>query len=321
VSVIVPVRNRRELLIRLLDGLDNQSFRDFETVVVDDGSADGSDLEAAARVVAGRKVVLLRSGGSGAVAARCLGVKGSSGEILAFTDSDCVPDVEWLSEGVRAIDSGADLVNGRTVPERELGPFERSHASGEEGLYPTSNMFFRRSAYERFGGFDREAESLLGFRLNERARGTGFGEDTILAWRMIRAGAPHAYAPSARVVHHVFPPDLVETFSRVAQTAAFPALVREVPELRGTPLIKAGVFLGSRRRVPWYACALALAFGRPKVAAAAAGVWAARRARDLRRGPAPWPASLRWLPAEMAFDACMGTALVVGSVRARSVVL
>jgi glycosyltransferase involved in cell wall biosynthesis len=42
VSVIIPVRDRRDLLGRTLDALDRQEFRDFEVIVADDGSADGS---------------------------------------------------------------------------------------------------------------------------------------------------------------------------------------------------------------------------------------------------------------------------------------
>src|SRR5436190_6903506 len=154
VSVIVPVRNRRDLLADLLAGLGQQTYTNFEAIVVDDGSTDGADELAADTTIAGRRVRLLRANGAGAVAARLLGVAESRAEILAFTDSDCVPSPGWLQAGVAAIDRGADMANGLTRPARPVGPLERSVASGEEGLYPTCNMFYRRTAYDDAGAFD-----------------------------------------------------------------------------------------------------------------------------------------------------------------------
>lgn len=320
VSVVVPVRNRRDLLGKLLDALDSQTWRDFEVIVVDDGSTDGADQLAAERTVAGRAVRLLRSGGAGAVRARTIGVEHARGDILAFTDSDCFPLPDWLACGVKAIDSGADLVNGATQPDRPVGPLERSLASASEGLYPTANMFFRRSAFDAVGGFDVDAGTRLGFRHNERARGTGFGEDTILAWRMIRAGFRVEHAPDAEVRHHVFPADLVEWLSRGWQTAAFPQLVAEVPELRGT-IMHRGVLFGDRNRVPFYATASALVLRRRGLVAITATWWVLERLRAMRRAPDPWSRKLPLLPADLLLDAVMGVAMVAGSVRARTLVL
>src|SRR3546814_7426509 len=61
VSVVIPVKDRRDLLKRALAALDRQSFRDFEVIVVDDGSTDGADQLAAATTVAGRPVRQLGS--------------------------------------------------------------------------------------------------------------------------------------------------------------------------------------------------------------------------------------------------------------------
>ena len=115
-SVVVPVKNRRDLLVALLDALDDQTFDDFEVVVVDDGSTDGADVSASRASVRGRPVRLLRNDGSGAVDARRTGVRASTSQFVAFTDSDCRPHPEWIARGVAALHQGADLVNGRTVP-------------------------------------------------------------------------------------------------------------------------------------------------------------------------------------------------------------
>jgi hypothetical protein len=181
-------------------------------------------------------------------------------------------------------------------------------------------MFFLRGVYEEHGGFDAEAAVRLRFRFNERARGTGFGEDTILAWKAIRAGVPHIHVPEAVVEHHVFPPDPIEWLSRGIQMAAFPALVREVPELRETLLVR-GFYLRPRNRIPIYMLIAAAAIKKRRPAQLAAGLWVLTTLRELRRVEGRWPRNIVWLPAEMALDALVSVALIAGSARARTVVL
>jgi cellulose synthase/poly-beta-1,6-N-acetylglucosamine synthase-like glycosyltransferase len=319
VSVIIPVKDRRELLALALDGLAAQTYDDFEVVVVDDGSTDGSGELAAARTIAGRPVRVVPGGGRGAVRAREAGVAAARGDVLAFTDSDCVPSPRWLELAVAAIDAGADGANGRTAPARPPRPFERTMGSGTEGLYPTCNVLYRRAALDAAGGFDAEAGARWGFRLDRRSRGDGFGEDTLLAWRVLRAGGRIEYVPDALVSHAVLPPDVPELVSRTLRAAAFPALVREVPELRRT-LLRHGWQLG-RTRVPLYALVVAVLLRRPLLVLAAAAWWVGLRAVELRRAPVGWPQRAAALPGELGVDVLTGAALVAGSAAARRVVL
>lgn len=313
VSVVVPVRDRRAMLTDLLDALDAQTFTDVEVVVVDDGSSDGS-----AEVAEARGVRVLRGDGEGAVAARQLGVKAARGEILAFTDSDCIPEPAWLEAGVDAVDAGADVVQGHTRAARRRGLLERSLWVEDDGLYETCNVFYRRSAFDAAGGFDGSLADRYGFRPGDRARGLGFGEDTLLGWRVRRAGVA-AYAPDAVVAHAVFPPDVRDQLSRTLQAGAFPALVREVPELRGT-FLRHGVLLGGLR-VPLYLAVLAAVLRRPGVAAVALAWWVASHWRAARTREPSHLRCLKALPVLLATDALTGAALVVGSARSRSVVL
>jgi glycosyltransferase involved in cell wall biosynthesis len=320
VSVIVPVRDRRDLLGALLRALEGQTFRDFEVVIVDDGSQDGSGDYAEAHIVADRRVRVVRGPEQGAVAARQVGVEAAAGNVLAFTDSDCAPDPGWLAAAVGAIDDGAAVVNGRTQPARPLRPLERSMGSSDEGLYPTCNVFYQRAVFEAAGGFDGSAASRLGFRVNERARGLGFGEDTLLAWRVRRDGVETRYVPDAVVYHHVFPADFTEWLSRCWMVAAFPALVAEVPELRSS-LVRRGVLFGGRTRVPMYATAGALLLRNRAAVGLAAAWWAWTRLRELRTTGAPLGEQLVALPKEMVLDVVTGAALITGSVRARTPLL
>jgi glycosyltransferase involved in cell wall biosynthesis len=307
------------LLRRLLDGLAAQTLADHEVIVVDDGSDDGSPEEALLEGQRGRPVRLLRNPGRGPYEARQAGVEASSSPYLAFTDSDCVPQPKWLEVGVNALEAGADVVNGRTVPERPPAPLERSMFSGEEGLYPTCNVFYRRAAFEAVGGF-RESPADRTFSSGTTARAWGFGQDTVLAWRVRRAGRA-AYAAEAVVEHHVFPPDLRDTLFRTRMLIGFPALFREVPELRGYPLARQGILLNTNNRLPVYAAAVSLLVSRPKLAAVSSVWWLWARVQDVRRQPGSRGWRLATIPLQMGFDVVATAELLIGSVRAKTVVL
>ena len=88
VSVIIPTYNRRDLVQRALQSVFAQTYRDFEIVVIDDGSTD--DTRA---VVEGReRVRYLFQENAGPASARNLGIRKALGEMIAFLDSD---DVWW----------------------------------------------------------------------------------------------------------------------------------------------------------------------------------------------------------------------------------
>jgi glycosyltransferase involved in cell wall biosynthesis len=298
--------------------LDAQTYIDFEAVVVDDGSIDGTLPYLRDRQDRHSWLRVVEAGGAGAIEARRLGVASARGEILAFTDSDCQPQPNWLQAGVKAVDEGAHLVNGVTRPPRPLEPFERSVSSADEGLYPSCNLFVTRQAYEQVGGFDSDAHRRIGFRLGGAKR-LGFGEDTIFAWRIRRLGLPVSFVPEAVVEHQIHVPDVGETLWREVLAGAFPALVREVPELRGTGLLRHGLLLGSGRRVPFYSTAVCLIARQRRLAVLATVWWALSRWRDLRRTQLRRQIAL--IPAEMAMDVVTGSVLVAGSVQCRTPVL
>lgn len=311
VSVVVPVRDRCEFLGGLFDALDRQTFTDFEVVIVDDGSTDGSGDAARTATCAGRAVRVVQTEGRGAVAARTAGVAVAAGEILAFTDSDCLPERGWLEAAVAAIDRGAELVAGPTLPERPPKRLERTvWVDHDDGLYPTCNVVYRRSAFDAAGGFDPTVARRYGFRHGAALRGLGFGEDTVLAWKVRRSGRA-VFSPDAVVGHRVLPPDGADALRRAWAAGGFCGLVRDVPELRSTLGLKGGVILGRPTRIPLYGAVLALAVRRYRLAAVLVTLWVGLVARRERR----------FAPRALAVDAVTAASLVVGSIRSRSLVL
>ena len=320
VSVIVPVRNRRALLRRLLDALAVQTYTDFEVLVVDDGSSDGTPEEATAERNPSLTVRCIANEGAGASAGRNTGAAAARAEILAFTDSDCVPAPGWLAAGVAAVDDGADLVNGATRPRHPVGLLERTVQSGGEGLYPTCNVFYRRAAFEKAGGFDPDTWRRLGFGSGSRSRGSGVGEDTLLAWAVRRDGRA-VFEPTAVVEHEVSRPSLLDAVRHTTWMRAFPSLVHEVPELRSMPLLRQRVFLAERTRVPIYVLAAAVAARRRRMAAAAVLSWLAMQAPAVARAPGPLHRKLVALPRLFVLDTVAAGSLVAGSVCSRTLVL
>ena len=316
-SVVVPTKDRRQYLRQLLDALAAQTLVDHEVIVVDDASSDGSAEEVEADARAGRPVHLVHGGGRGAVEARTTGVGKAAAELLAFTDDDCIPHPGWLAAGVAALEAGADVVQGATHPHGAVRPLDRTiSVDRHDGLYNTCNVFYRRAAYDAAGGF-APAGATLGYRPGRAAEGLGFGEDALLGWRVRRCGSA-TFAPDAVVEHHVFPPDPVDALRRAWMTGAFPALVREIPELRETALAHR-YFLGTTR-IPLYAAVVAAAARRPRLAGACAGMWMGMHARSIRP-----VGSLRrrvlGLVGELGLDVVTAAALLSGSARARRVVL
>lgn len=233
VSVIVPARNASALLARALDGLAAGDPSPLaEVVVVDDASTDDTARVAAER---GARVVRLERQ-SGPAAARNAGIAASRGELLVFLDADCVPAPGWLEALMVALED-ADLVMGAVLPDPSapVGAFDRTlRRTAASPLFETANLGVRRSTAAAAGGFEAFAPVAgrpeLGLR--PRVEDGHFGEDVVFGWRARRQGARVAFVADAVVHHAVFARGPRGYVAERWRMRYFPALVREVPELR-----------------------------------------------------------------------------------------
>jgi GT2 family glycosyltransferase len=311
ISVVIPARDAAETLPRTLAALARQDLeRPFETIVVDNGSVDGTAEIAEQALVPARILRLPRGGGPGV--ARNAGAAAASAGALAFTDADCFAAPGWLRETLAALDR-ADLVQGRVEadPDAAPGPFDHTvWVTGPSPLFQTANLAIRREAFERLGGFVDWQDAMAG---------RPFGEDAWLGWRARREGMTTGFANGALVYHAVLPRAPGDYLAERLRLRWFPALVRRIPELR-RELLRARVFLTPRTAMFDLAVAGA-------VAAAILGTWlplaaALPYAVSLGRHLAPHGV---WAPfvgaVEVAADAAGFAALVVGSVRWRTPVL
>lgn len=110
VSVIVPVYNVEAYLNRCIDSILNQTFWDFELILVDDGSTDKSGAICDAYKKMDERVRVIHKRNAGVSAARNTGIDAANGQYIMFVDSDDYIDAEMLTALILRMDNGVDLV-------------------------------------------------------------------------------------------------------------------------------------------------------------------------------------------------------------------
>lgn len=186
ISIVIPHYNDLVSLGRCLDAIDAQTVprERYEVIVADNASPVG--LDAVEALVAGRaRVVLVTERGAGA--ARNGGVAVAAGEILAFTDCDCLPEPGWLDAGVRALDRYG-LVGGRMTVLVD-DPNHMTPAEAFEMVFAfdnrdyvlrkhftvTANLFVRKADFDRVGPYRGAVSEDVDWCLRARACGLQIG--------------------------------------------------------------------------------------------------------------------------------------------------
>ncbi|MEM1058955.1 MAG: glycosyltransferase [Verrucomicrobiota bacterium] len=197
VSVIVCSYNGARTLDDCLLSLSRLNYPDYEVILVDDGSTDETQ-EIAARFP---RVRNLQQDNKGLSVARNVGIAAAGGEVIAFTDSDCMADADWLYYLVRTLESGDyAAVGGPNVSPPatnwvqatvEAAPGSPSHILLTDTTaehVPGCNMAFHQWALAEIDGFDPEYR---------RA-----GDDVDVCWRLLQNGHQIAFSPAAVVWHY-----------------------------------------------------------------------------------------------------------------------
>jgi glycosyltransferase involved in cell wall biosynthesis len=221
VTVIVPVKDRRERMLRCLEALLAQDYPAYEVLVMDNGSTDGTAEACRERVAAAKVPVRVEVVGGKVGRVRNAGARLAGGEIIACTDSDCIPTPEWLREGVRPFgDPKVGVVTGTTLPDED--PSRRAwpatiKVTDQTWRFEGCNLFLRREPFCRTAGFDEEVD---------------MGEDTGAGWAMVDAGWRAEFAASALVYHDVTYPGFRWHLARARRYGHVAATVRRFPRLR-----------------------------------------------------------------------------------------
>lgn len=173
VSVIIPVYNDSARLKLCLQALENQTYSKdlYEVIVVDNASEE--DIKSIVSQFSQAKYTYESQ--SGSYAARNQGISIAKGEILAFTDSDCIPDSNWIEKGVSALQStpNCGLVAGRIDlffknPDKPTGVelfenielnFLQEQTLKKSNYGMTANIFTFKDVINDVGSFDSTLKS------------------------------------------------------------------------------------------------------------------------------------------------------------------
>ena len=201
-SVVVPTYRRPDLLARCLTVLIQQNAdpATYEIIVVDDAACEETrqQVECLASRVASCGGPQLRyvavTERHGPAVARNTGWRAAQGEIIAFTDDDCIPDSCWLRSGIAAFVEGVIGVSGKVIVPLSGIPtdYERNAARLAYSEFVTANCFYRRDVLEAVGGFDER------FTMAWR-------EDSDLFFRLLEEDGKLLFVPEAMVLHPVRP--------------------------------------------------------------------------------------------------------------------
>lgn len=197
ISVIVPTCRRVDLLRRCLAALREQDFERsrYEVIVADDAGSAETRRVVDEYARGGMKVAYVPViGRHGPAAARNAGLRLARGEIIAFTDDDCVPAPNWLREGASVFVDGIVGASGKLVVPLPLRPsdYEANAARLQYSQFATANCFYRRPALVKVGGFDENFT-------------VAWREDSDLFFRLLKGQMRLTEASSAVVVHPVRP--------------------------------------------------------------------------------------------------------------------
>lgn len=203
VSVVIPTRNRLELLKQCLQTLlaQNISADEMEIIVVDDGSTDDTATRVCSIAEQNRvSLRLVKGQGRGPATARNIGWRAAKAPIILFTDDDCEPSSKWVCEMADFLDFNPEFggVGGqiRRLKESSAASYTddcgaMEHPGSEDNAHylVSANAAYRRSLLELVGGFD-ESFPCAG------------GEDPDLSFRLRACGVKLAKVSRALVRHN-----------------------------------------------------------------------------------------------------------------------
>jgi len=204
-SVIVPAFNAEVILTACLEALLDQStpIEYYEVIVVDDGSTDNTSKRAQQFNV--KSIYQINQGPA---AARNRGAREARGEILLFTDSDCIPDRRWIQQmtlpfenpevvGVKgAYKTHQNRLTARFAQAEFEDRYDRLQSQSPIDMIDTYSAAFRKDIFQEMGGFDESFP-------------VANNEDTDLSYRLVAAGHKLVFNREA-FVYHTHPDTLLK---------------------------------------------------------------------------------------------------------------
>lgn len=193
ISVIIPTYHDWNRLKLCVGALKNQNIEDsiYEVIIVNNDPDDKPPLGFKLPV----NFKLLQESKPGSYAARNAALRVARGKVIAFTDSDCIPEPDWLSNGLKYLIDGAERVAGRVdlffksdflswaeIYEKAFSFKQNKYAA--KGVSVTANLITWREVLDEVGHFNESLMSGGDFEWNRRATTMGksivFGNNCVV---------------------------------------------------------------------------------------------------------------------------------------------
>jgi glycosyltransferase involved in cell wall biosynthesis len=197
ISIVIPAYNASKTISETIKACLNQRVLDkkFEVIVVDDGSIDNT-----AEIVKKYPVRYIYQENCGPAKARNTGWKAASGKIICFTDSDCVPEEDWIekinnkyiSDDIGSVGGSYGIINEDSLLARCIHEeIIQRHLVMPSDTYSLGsyNLSCRRDVLEGIGGFDESYKMAS-------------GEDNDLSYRIVKSGYKLIFDKDIKVSHY-----------------------------------------------------------------------------------------------------------------------
>ncbi len=204
ISIIIPVRNAQATLKKCIDSILNLNYRDYEIIIVNDGSIDETG-----KILSGYQgIKIVTTAGIGPSRARNMAVEFARGEFIAFTDADCIVPEDWLERLIEGFNYAPEAVScgGRQELPADASGFQKKvfllmgkigfatdyMRRGENSIIEVSHnasccVMYKKDIFLKAGGF-----------LNDLWP----GEDVELDYKLKNSGYKLVFNPKAFVFHY-----------------------------------------------------------------------------------------------------------------------
>jgi glycosyltransferase involved in cell wall biosynthesis len=208
VSVIVITHNHGKYIGDCLKALLNQTFQEFEIIIIDDVSVDNT-RDVVQSFHSGKIKYFKNNEHKYIAASRNFGVRKTSGKYIFFTDADCEPVKHWLQEGVTCfLETNCDAVEGKTLTEHQnFGASYHYVENLSGGQYHTCNMGYKKESLMKAGMFNEKyslAYEDIDLALRVKKRGEiNFCKDMLVFHKLVPWSLKHLFLNAKRAKFRV----------------------------------------------------------------------------------------------------------------------
>lgn len=210
-SILISTKNREKKLMRCLNAIGNNIFQNYNIIIVDQ-SPDISTKKMVMNHLLVKKIKYIRFLKSGKASGLNYGLKHCDGDIIVFTDDDCIPQINWLFMINEYFNNNPNIfgVFGRILPYKPRSNINKicvsTFASSDNKIVNSSNIIH----YQELGlgnnmAYQKKIFSLVGrFKnwLGPGIYGMAGGEEGEFIYRILNRGYKLAYEPKITVYHN-----------------------------------------------------------------------------------------------------------------------